>query len=66
MYSYPSSCHSPPPLRSKYFPQHPATPSVYVLPLVCETKFQTHIKQVKLYIILIFMLLERRREDKRF
>jgi hypothetical protein len=47
------------------------TPSVYVPPLMSETKFHTHTElQAKysnvLYSILIFMSLNSRREDKIF
>jgi len=43
------------------------TPSIYILPLVRETMFFTHIKQwIKSSRVLIFIYLCRRREDKRF
>jgi hypothetical protein len=46
------------------------TPSVYVPPLMSETKFHTHTEpQEKLYVvlyILIFMFLDSKRKDKKF
>jgi hypothetical protein len=41
------------PLRYKYSPQHPLLkPSVYVIPLVSETRFLTHIKTAGKTIVL--------------
>jgi len=46
MQSSPPSCHFLP-FRSKYSPSNRSqTPSVYVLPLVRETKFHTHTKNM--------------------
>jgi putative component of membrane protein insertase Oxa1/YidC/SpoIIIJ protein YidD len=39
----PASCHFLP-LRSKYSSQHPILEHIYILPLIHETKFQTHKK----------------------
>jgi hypothetical protein len=58
------------PLRSKYSPQHPVLkhPQIYSLPLVSEIKLHTNTKTGKIIVlcILIFKILDRRWEDRRF